>query len=480
MHDGFGTDSRRPTLTSAYLAERLPPLPPAANYWIAYSGGLDSTVLLHLLADVRAQHMPDLKLRAIHVHHGLQSAAEHWVTHCQRVCQSLAIDLQVLRVDARPLQGQSPEEAARLARYKAIKQNLQAGDLLLLAQHQDDQAETVLLQLMRGAGIDGLAAMPAHGQIDGIPVARPLLEFDRTRLARYAHGQALTWVDDASNHDPAFDRNYLRQQVLPLIRQRWPGFAQTLSRSARHCAETQQYLHAFTNQHLPPLLGDSPRTLRLSALQQHSDYEQRLLLRQWIKSCGFRHPPHRTMEAILCEVLAARPDRQPVVRWAEGSIRRYRNQLYLTGPETDSNCPADGPPISQTVASARASPPAARFDAEQVRGSELDRLVLPGNGILMVHASEGHGIRREHWQPGSIRVEYRQGGERLRLPDRDGSHALKKLFQEAGIPPWLRNRWPLVFLGDRLAWAGADWYAAEFAANGLTESVRLQWRPDED
>ena len=235
---------RRQTLFSPEnLGAILQDFPAVARFWLAYSGGCDSHVLVHAAAQLRAV-VAERIFHVVHVDHGLQTASAEWARHCAAVCEELALPFTLLRVDARGSLGESPEAAARHARYRALASLMQAGDCLLTAHHQDDQAETLLLQLLRGGGPHGLAAMPALSPFAAGMHARPMLTFSREELRRYAQRHALQWIDDPSNADSGFDRNYLRNSVMPVLRERWPAVARVLARGAGHQAEAAQLLAA--------------------------------------------------------------------------------------------------------------------------------------------------------------------------------------------------------------------------------------------
>lgn len=424
-------------------------------YWIGYSGGLDSTVLLHLCAGLRKSGQ-DRCFKAIHVHHGLHPLADAWAVHCETTCRALGIELRIHRVDARPAPGRSPEETARKVRYRAFQAQIDPGDTVLLAQHQDDQAETLLLQLFRGAGLAGLAAMPAHAPLVPGYVLRPLLDVPRAALRDYAETQGLDWVEDSSNLDPAFERNFLRNTILPELRTHWPGLARTLSRTARHCAEAAELLDSNALERLKTTRRLMADALGARVLMALAPGEQKLLLRAWLKDNAYRMPSAAVLDRILKECLGASAGRNPVVRWPEGEVRRYREQLYLL-------------------------PPLPRFSpvAPLPWPEAAERLELPdGNGELRLEPVPGQGIPLIRWQTATRTVRYRQGGEKIRLPGRTGSHELRKLFQEAGIPPWIRERVPLIYLDDQLAAVGGYWLAAD----AVTETRAMpgllpQWHP---
>lgn len=425
---------------------------PSARYWVAYSGGLDSHVLLHLCSRVLVADPGAGEFHAVHVHHGLHPDADTWTEHCRGVCASLCLPLRILRVDARPKRGESPEEAARKARYQALSGLIGAGDVLLTAQHQDDQAETLLLQLLRGAGLAGLAAMPACTAFGSGFLFRPLLEHARSELRAYAEEHGLSWIEDSSNIELAYDRNFIRHRVLPLLRQRWPAAGKTLSRSASHCAEAKKRLDRLAYDLYHSTLNPDGLTLSIQRLSQFDETDRRWVLRQWLSERGYRMPSKRIVGRIAGEVLAAARDKMPVVTWPEGEVRRWRNALYLLAP-------------------ARPFDPQIKLDWDG-----KTPLILPhGNGVLKPEPTDLGGIDRTAWEQARIRVCYRRGGETCRLPGRAGSHELKKLFQEAGIPPWERSRLPLVYLDDRLAAVADRWVCEPFAAPAGRDATRLQW-----
>jgi tRNA(Ile)-lysidine synthase len=428
----------------AFRAALLRLIPPATRCVIAYSGGLDSHVLLHLCA--RLALFP---LRAIHVHHGLQARGDDWAAHCATVCRDLNVPIDVVRANAHPAKGQSPEEAARMARYQVLRGQVGEAEVLLTAHHADDQAETMLLQLLRGAGVDGLAGMPERAAFGRGLLVRPFLGFSRTELLDYATAQNLSWVEDASNADESFDRNFLRRRVMPLLRQRWPGAARAMSRGAAHCAEAAQILDERARELLPSVQGSSKDTLSIVPLIELTGSDQRLVLRAWLRANGFRMPAAHILERVVREAIPARRDRTPRVEWSEGEIRRYREFLYLMRPLAP--VPTDG----ETPW---------RRDAP---------LPLPGGGALEAVREEGPGIAPRFWLAGVAVVRYRRGGERCRMPGRSGTHELKKLLQEKGLPPWERERLPLVYIDGELAAVADLWVCEPFAGEADEVNVRL-------
>ncbi len=424
--------------TPAHLLQILNELPPPRRYLIALSGGCDSIVLLHAMAAIRDELLP-AELVAVHINHGLQPDAPAWAAHCAQVSRQLGIELIQIALDLQVAKGESLEAAARDARYRAIKAETAVGDMLLTAQHQDDQAETLLLQLLRGSGPGGLASMPQCTAFGAGFHARPLLVFTRKQLHQYAVGQGLLWIEDRSNQDLRFDRNFLRQEIMPLLAQRWPAISQTLARSARHCAEAQQLIDNLIIDEIKKVEQPEGR-LSVQGLTALPAPQCRAVLRAWIQREGFQLPDTRHLDRIQKEVLQAAHDRNPLVGWAGCELRRYREQLFLMPPLT--------PHDPDTVLS---------WDGETP-------LQLPANLGLLTTGRGDHGVDPAKWQNGNIEIRFRQGGERCQLAGRNHTHSLKNLLQERGVPPWERSRIPLVFIDNQLAAVADLWVCEPFAA----------------
>ncbi len=435
--------------TPALLLSILKRLPAAHRYVVAYSGGCDSAALLHAMASLRHAYGADLL--ALHVNHGLQAASVCWAEHCQAVCRGLGVELQRIDLALHIGKGESPEAAAREARYQAIQAHMREGDMLLTAHHQDDQAETLLLQLLRGSGPAGLAGMAELKACPPAVHARPLLGFSREELAAYARDQGLSWVEDSSNLDTRFDRNFLRREVMPLLASRWPALSRTLARSAAHCAEAQLLIEELAQADLARLGGDDAEALPVSGLKALSLPRRRVLLRNWIQGRGFQLPDAPRLECMAREAIEAGADRMPLIRWPGAEVRRYRDRLYLMTPLSDHDpglvLPWDG-----------ASP-----------------LVLPaGLGTLRADLATG-GMDPEKWSAGGLQVSFRQGGEQCRPLGRGHGRSLKKLFQERGLPPWERDRVPLISLNGQLAAVADLWVCEPFAAAEDQPGIRICW-----
>lgn len=422
-------------LAAQYINSQLAPYHTANNIFIGYSGGVDSHVLLHLLANI-----PELKhkLCAVYVHHGLQAAADNWAIHCQQVAEDFGVHFEQIKVNAQALPGQSPEEAARNARYQAFKKLLSKNDLLIFAQHRDDQLETVLLQLFRGAGLKGLSGMPnATNFSEGILI-RPLLAFDQKTIKDYALQHKLHWIDDASNLDTQFDRNYLRHKVIPLLERRWPSLDKTVARAADHCANAQTLLSSNAKQQMDLIYDVDKQCLSIIGLQKYEPLPQQLIIREWLDYLGARMPNQKVMNAIQKDILQARTDANPLIQHDGYSIQRYRDGLYLVESK-------DTPNLQQIIA---------WIDKSQ-------HLKLPDNGLLKIKAAQ-QGIAKAVWQQNSVEIRYRQGGEKMTLPNRSGSHSLKKLYQEVGIAPWQRETVPLIYINNELAAVTGYWVSTDF------------------
>jgi tRNA(Ile)-lysidine synthase len=437
--------------SASRLFQVLQQLSSYRNYRIAYSGGLDSHVLLYGLVQLRLQ-FPEIALSAVHVDHGLNPCSEQWAHRCREACAVFEIDCEVIKVNARPAKGESPEAAAREARYSVLRERIRAGEYLLTAQHRDDQAETVLLQLLRGSGPHGLAAMAKVTAFGGGHLLRPLLTFSRAELKIYAEQERLVWIDDPSNQDISFDRNYLRHAVLPLLRHRWPGLSQTLSRAALHQVDAAWLLDQQAHKELDKI-SDGEHGLSVRALQKLAPPQRRNLLRYWLKQQELPLPDSTHLQRILDEVLPASESAQPLVAWPGAEVRRYRNRLYAQQPLL----PHD--------------------PAMVLAWDGVKPLALPSGvgGVLVSRLTQGCGLDAKRLQQSLITVCFRRGGERIHLVDHSHGCTLKKLFQEQGIPPWQRIRIPMIYVDDKLAFVAGIGVAQQFAAEPKKKGVVIEW-----
>jgi tRNA(Ile)-lysidine synthase len=421
------------------------------SYCVAFSGGLDSTVLLTALSWISDRFLPG-SLRAAHVHHGLHPDAERWVEQCRACCRALERPLEVLRVDARPAPGESPEARAREVRYAALRAQLAPGEVLLTAHHADDQLETVLIQLMRGAGVAGLAGMPADTTFGEARHQRPLLAFSRASLEEWAGAHGLAdWIEDPANAQARFARNHLRHEVLPAVRVHWPAAAAAVSRAARHCAEAAELVEALGE--LDARRCADGESLSVPSMRLLSPARCRNLVRWQARRLGLPVPDERRLATLLGQVLDAAGHRQPQVRWAGVIAARHADRLWLM--------PASSLPQP--------------IDSIAWRDPHTPLELGAGLGVFALEPSATGGLRPECLEQVPWRVVGRRGGERIRLPGRAGSRSLKKLLNAAGVPPWLRLRMPLVEIDGRLAAVGDLWIDATCWAPSGNKAWRLRW-----
>ncbi|EIQ67119.1 tRNA lysidine(34) synthetase TilS [Citrobacter pasteurii] len=412
---------------------------------VAFSGGLDSTVLLHQLVLWRAQH-PDVTLRAIHIHHGLSPHADSWVQHCESVCAQWQVPLVVERVHLED-DGLGIEAQARRARYQAFAQILLPGEVLMTAQHLDDQCETFLLALKRGSGPAGLSAMGESSPFAGTQLIRPLLAQTREALEAWARQHELCWIEDESNQDDTYDRNFLRLRVTPLLQQRWPHFAQATARSAALCAEQESLLDELLASDLARCVT-SHDTLLLAPLMVMSNVRRAALLRRWLAGLNAPMPSRDALERIWQEVALAREDASPCLRLGEYEVRRYQSQLWW---------------VKSVVGQSETIIPWPCRQTPLVLPDGLGTVQLvPGGELRMPQADEAVSIRFK--APGLLHIVGRNGGRKL-----------KKIWQEQGIPPWRRDTTPLLFYGDTLIAAAGVFVTHEGLAKG-EEGVSLVWR----
>lgn len=433
-HDAF---------TPAALPPLLEPHLDRHRWLIAYSGGVDSHVLLHAIAGLRGV-MPLPPLAALHINHGINPRAAEWTEHCRAVCAALDIDFiaEAVRVD--DARGQGIEAAARAVRYAAFERQLGPGELLLQAHHVDDQIETLLLRLLRGSGLAGLAAMPERRTLGAGELLRPLLPFSRAQLLDYGRRHDLQWIHDDSNDDPAFDRNFLRLRVLPLLAERWPAYRHTLQRVIDNAAEARGSIEEMAAADLAAVADGA--ALRIERCLLLSPARQRSLVLHWLAGQGLPPPSRAQLDQVL-GMFAARDDAEPCVSWPGAELHRFRGALHAL------------PPLPE---------PPADFDIEWRPGEIVQ---IAGVGELRAMAVDGNGLRADR----SYRVRNRRGGERCRPVGRAHSQTLKKLLQEHAVPPWLRDRLPLIWCGDELAAVGSLWVCEGFQAPTEAAGWHLEW-----
>jgi tRNA(Ile)-lysidine synthase len=414
---------------------------PARAVLVGFSGGLDSSALLHLLA--RAPTPLHGGLRAIHVHHGLHPQADAWARHCQSTCEAWSIPLRVVRVEV-ARSGSGPEAAARAARHAAFAAELRDDEVLALAHHRDDQAETFLLRALRASGPDGLAAMRAWRRHGRGWLWRPLLALSRGELLAHAQRQGLQWIEDPSNRDATPDRNFLRHEVLPLLQRRWPQAGAALARSAALSAAAADLLDDEDAQALASVRCDDPQALDVAALLRLPAARRARVLRRWIDACALPPLPAAGVDHIEADLLHAAADDDARFAWSGAVVRRWRNLLHA-----DRQRPAL--PVGWQCA----------WDGTAM-------LALPHGGTLQLEGAPGFDS--------ALLVHARRGGERIALPGRSHTHALKHALQDAGLPPWQRERLPLLSSDDgELLAAGDRILSAGFAQWLQARGASLRW-----
>lgn len=406
------------------LINQIVELSAEKRIWIAYSGGVDSHVLLHLLAT--SDHPQLSKVHAIHIDHGLNPDSIQWTQHCADIAASLKVEFCSLAVKVKDIDSLGVEAAARVARYQAFEQQLTQNDVLIIAQHQQDQAETLLLQLFRGAGPKGLSAMASQFQLGDVSVLRPLIKTSQADILQYAHHHQLPWIDDPSNVETRWNRNYIRHDIWPKISQRWPSAAATISRSAEHCAEAELLLAELAAQDLAELNIDSSiNILPISQLLTLSTPRCRNLLRHWINSKQWPLPSTASLHKIIGEVCLAKIDSNPLVKWADIEVRRYQDQLYFMAPLL------------------------AHDNGHEFNCNSVEDTAMNGERVLSWKETLGKGLNRQLITSG-LTIRFRQGGEQIQPQGQPHHKTLKHLFQQWAVPPWQRDRIPLLYCNDEL------------------------------
>jgi tRNA(Ile)-lysidine synthase len=414
---------------------------------VAYSGGLDSTVLLHAASQLLSGQ--SVELRAIHINHGIETAADQWQAHCQACCEQWQIPLSCRTL---ALGKGSSEDEARQARYAVFAEQLREDELLLLAQHLDDQLETLLLRLCRGSGVAGLGGMPRQRRLGRGNLLRPWLDIRRSVLADYARQQSLSWIEDQSNSDSRYDRNYCRREVLPRLEQRWPHYRDSWQKSQQLLQESGALLEDLARLDLQAITGSHSSILQRQPLLDLAQPRQRNLLRHWLQSVlGIDGIDWPVLQTICEQLLPAGADSKARLELADCTLQVFQEQLFAL-----RQLPFDGQDVGSWNALQRV------------------QFSLPGNGELLARAVQGEGLDRR--LADTLELRYRRGGESLRLPGRP-EKALKKLLQEQGVPPWQRQRLPLLFQqGQLVAVPGLGVREGCQAAAGEA-GLSVHWQP---
>jgi tRNA(Ile)-lysidine synthase len=430
-------------LDSGFLLSRLARLPTPRKYWVGFSGGADSTALLQALYEAR-DHLP-AEVQAVHFHHGLQAAAGAWQAHCRAYCERRGIAFRSERLEIDRAGGASPEEAARDSRYRAVGRLLGRDEMYLTAHHAEDLGETLFLNLMRGCGIEGLAGIPPLRRLDPGWVARPLLGLHHADLVGFLEARGIRWLTDPSNTDTRFDRNYLRQELFPLLERRWPGLVRRLARSARNARVSANAMSNFIEAHAGHLLGDALK-MPVAPLLALDRAMQSLVLRQWLRRHEVPTLPERRLHEFLGQLGAAENASQAEVQWNDWLLKRYRSELWLQRRLPYAACARCAWRDGMTLA----------------LDPDAGRLALAGEPTAI---------------PEGWRVRARRAGDRIRSRTGGSSHRIKDFFQAAAIPPWLRSCIPV------LEWDGepvalGDWVIAPRLQDWLdAHGLKYRWEP---
>jgi tRNA(Ile)-lysidine synthase len=410
---------------------------------VGFSGGLDSSVLLHLLASY-----PSLKQRllAVHINHGLSPNALAWQEHCQKICTSLMVPFKAQSVLFN--RAANIEEEARTARFKAFSSLLNQDGCLLLGHHLDDQAETLLLQLIRGTGIDGLAGMSLFSSLTQGVIARPLLTSSRAQLHDYALLHSLQWIDDESNHDIGYSRNYVRHQIMPLLAKKWPGVVGNLARTAAHCQQAKANLSALAVVDCPELLN-AQNSLHITPLKILKEERIINVFRAWFKYNKIKLPSSAVFKRLIHELLRSSHDAVPLISWNDVCVRRYQDRIYLEKQAVE--CALD----------------------------ETDWTTFPHacsltNELVLFATPAASGFNPPKGTP--IKIGFRKGGEKIVLHGQ--TKQLKKLFQQWNVPSWQRCRIPLLYINDQLAvvvgYAVSDLFYAQTTSSWVVQASEPQ------
>ena len=467
------------------LQQSLLTIPPSENYFIAYSGGLDSSLLLVLAA----RYLVGVRratLTAIHVHHGLSDYADDWQAHCEKFCHRLGVSLIVRRVELKDKK-KGVEDAARVARYKIFEDVLPSGGVLLQGHHMNDQAETVLLRLMRGAGPKGVAGIPQARALNQSLIFRPFLSVLRSELYSVANTLSIEWVEDDSNLSRDYDRNFIRHDVIPELEKRWQGAVRRLAVSANHCRESAELEDELAKIDLQAIAqeGFGP-ALSIEGLLQLSQARQRNAVRYWLRSLGVGFPGEKRFQRIWSELLVAREDASPLIEWSLGAVRRYQNALYVQTIEELT--------LATCFDSAEVSIPYHSNCLSREDESNIDVLfesTIMGRqySLSVIKSLHANAISKGVSLPGVISeieialpakhermtIKFRQGGEQIKAVGKAHHRPIKKYFNDHSVPPWLRDSVPLLYYNECLVAIGDLLVSDGFQGDHGSANLEISW-----
>ena len=422
--------------------------PASGKFWLAYSGGMDSSVLLHLFYSNKNKINQNIEV--VYINHGLQKEANDWGEFCKNQCQQYELPFTQLEIDKDCPKGASVEAWAREERYSLIETVMNENDVLFTAHHQDDQVETFFLQALRGAGPRGLASMPLIKKQANAFHARPLLNYSYDKLKRYAEENELSWCVDKSNSDCRYDRNYFRHEVIPVIEERWPAYRETISRLIKNQSECKALLDEIACSDIKLAQHKGTTSLDLDVIKELSLERQKNLIFVWLKGLNLDSPGSRNVEQIISDVICSTVDKAPCVNWKNVEVRRYKNLLYAleTMAKHDINMEYDWKP---------------------------ENVLNILDDTLLAMPERGKGISKLKTKNADFVVRYRQGGEKIHPDNMAQSKTVKQLFQEYSVLPWLRDRIPLIYINGDLAVIPGFCIDKNYSADKDEPSWNIQW-----
>ncbi|MFK0571885.1 tRNA lysidine(34) synthetase TilS [Endozoicomonas sp.] len=443
------------------LSLNLQSLLPECPLTVAFSGGVDSTVLLHLLTLLRDQGAVS-KVQAVHVHHGLSKHADQWAEHCQSVCDQWQVPLTIVRVSLEN-EGYGLEQAAREARYQVFVNAVKGGGCLLQGHHRDDQAETVLLRLFRGTGVDGIQGIPEQRPLGDGVLFRPLLVVPRSSIDAWAHSHNLEFIEDDSNRDERFSRNFLRQRLIPMVEDRWPGASGRLVEFAREVGQMNQSVQQETRIQLqscidyrPQWLLDRQPLINSKALQELDTRSRKLVIREWLKMQGIQPPSRDTLKRIFREVVDARVDAEPQIKISDCLLlSRYQGMLVVL--EAKTRLLSFAPMLWDWQKDSELRLGERSLVCYQGSAENFRAICLPEKPLLLK--------RRCHIP----------GDEKIAIAGRKGRKTLKKWLQDYKVPPWLREYLPFIYEGEQMVAAPGLWVCEGYCSR-TGDGFSLHWQ----
>lgn len=428
-----------------FLTNKCPPPP---KYWLACSGGLDSCVLLHLFFLNKKRIKQDIGV--IYVNHKLQKESKSWGSFCEKLCEIYNIDFLSLEITSLCPSKKSIEEWARDERYRLIKEQLVDNDILLTAHHLDDQVETFFLQALRGSGINGLSCMPYIKPFGSSYHVRPLLNFSRKELLQYAKTYSLDWCEDSSNLDVRFNRNYIRKLILPNIESRWPSYRKTISRLIGHQQELKLLLDEVAKEDINKTCDTKSMGIDISLIRKLSLPRKKNLIMLWIKQQKFKLPSSTHLARIISDIIDSSADKNPYVNWNGVEIRRYKNTMYAIEPFTTNSI-------------------------NKIYKWDLNKPLKLQSGLLEASSVKGGGLIKKSIIGSIVEVRYRKGGERIRPQNQNITKKVKKIFQEKNVLPWCRDKFPLIYINNKLAAIPGVCISEDFYANHNDDAWHIKW-----